>query len=525
MPLSKILFKPGINRENTRYTTEGGWYDGDKIRFRQGTPEKIGGWQRLSARTFQGVCRSLWNWTTLRGQNLLGLGTNLKFYIERGGAYNDITPIRATVTLTNPFTATLDSSVITVADTAHGCKNGDFVTFSGATGLGGDITAGVLNAEHQITLVDINTYTITVGAVANATDVAGSPGGGTVTAAYQINVGPIAASPLVGWGAGAWGAGTWGFGGVSVNTLRLWSQRNYGEDLLFGPRGGGVYYWDVTNGVSSRGVLLNSLGGPVSFSLTAPTVVNGTTLFNSGAGLQFQGNLPTNVQADTTYYVFDPDGLSYRLLDANGNFVSASLPPNFQGVTGLGGVGTVVARVIPLPALSGVSAVGNTGTVGAVAAMTGVYLSGVSADGSLGVMNSLGVALSGVSASGTAGDFAAADRSGISLSGVTSVGNAGAVLPEGILSGAFVSKIVDVPEVQNYIMVSDTSRFILTFGVNDYGSTTQDRMLIRWSSQDDPYNWSPDATNQAGSIRLSDGSEIITAIQTRQEIVYRVRVR
>jgi hypothetical protein len=146
-------------------------------------PEKIGGWQRISANTFLGVCRSLWNWVTLGALNLVGVGTNLKFYIEKGAAYYDITPIRDTATLTNPFTATNGSAIITVADTAHGAVTGDFVTYSGATGLGGNITAAVLNAEHQITIVNANVYTISVGVNANATDVSGSPGGGTVTAA------------------------------------------------------------------------------------------------------------------------------------------------------------------------------------------------------------------------------------------------------------------------------------------------------------------------------------------------------
>jgi hypothetical protein len=519
MPLQKILFKPGVNRENTRYTTEGGWYDGDKIRFRQGTPEKIGGWQRISSNTFQGICRSLWNWTTLAGLNLVGVGTNLKFYVEKGGVYNDITPIRSTVTLTNPFTATLGSAVITVSDAAHGAVNGDFVTFSGATGLGGNITAALLNKEHQITLIDAGLYTITVGATANATDVSGSPGGGAVSAAYQINVGAATSIPINGWGAGAWGSGTWGTGGASTYGLRLWNQQNYGEDLIFGPRGGGLYYWDASSGVASRGVLLNSLGGPVTISLSTPTVITGTTLFTSGAALQFQGNLPTNMQANTTYYVFDPDGLNYRLLDADGNFVGASLPPSVLGVTGLGGVGTVIARVFPLLELSGVSAAGSVGSVGTSAAGTGVYLSGVSATGNLGTLNLLGVALSGVSASGVVSTFTSADNSGVSLSGVVSVGNAGRVLPAGALTGAYISRIVDVPVVQNTIGVSDTSRFIIVFGTNDYNSVTMDPMLIRWSNQDDFYNWTPDATNQAGSIRLSHGSEIVTAIQTRQEIV------
>jgi hypothetical protein len=415
MPLSKIIFKPGVNRENTRYTTEGGWYDGDKVRFRQGTPEKIGGWQRISASTFLGVCRSLWNWVTLGGLNLVGVGTNLKFYIEKGGAYNDITPIRSTATLTNPFTATLGSSVITVADTAHGCVTGDFVTYSGATGLGGNITAAVLNQEYSVTVVNNNSYTITVGVNANATDVSGSPGGGTVTAAYQINVGPAESVPLTGWGAGVWGAGVWGTGGTSNAVIRLWNQVNYGEDLVFGPRGGGLYYWNATSGVGSRGVLLRDLGGTATITIASPAVVTSTVLYNEGAAVSFSttGALPTGITAGTTYFAFNNSGLTFQLLDAAGAVVNTS----------------------------------------------------------------------------------------------------------GTQSGVQTITPQDIPLMQNYFTVSGTSRFIITYGVNDYGSAVQDPMLIRWSAQDDPFNWTPDATNQAGSIRLSHGSEIITAIQTRQEIL------
>ena len=316
MPLAKILFKPGINRENTRYTTEGGWYDGDKVRFRQGTPEKIGGWQRISANTFLGTCRSLWNWVTLGFLNLVGVGTNLKFYIERGGAYYDITPIRDTVTLTNPFTATNGSAIITVADTAHGCVTGDFVTFSGATGLGGNITAAVLNQERQVTIINANLYTINVGVNANATDAAGSPGGGTVTAAYQINVGPEFVVPITGWGGGTWGAGLWGTGGSSLSSLRLWSQRNYGEDLVFGPRGGGLYYWDATSGIASRGVLLRDLGGTATITIASPAVVTSTVLYTEGAAVVFSttGALPTGITAGTTYFAFNNSGLTFQLL-------------------------------------------------------------------------------------------------------------------------------------------------------------------------------------------------------------------
>jgi len=405
MPLQKILFKPGVNKENTRYTTEGGWYECDKIRFRQGNPEILGGWQRISSNTFNGTCRSLWNWTTLGNLNLVGVGTNTKFYIQNGGAYYDITPIRTTTTLgTDPFTGN-GTTTVTVAATSHGATDGSFVTFSGVTGT----YASVLNAEFQITLVNANSYTITTPSVVAA----GATGGSAVSAVYQLNAGPAYAVPLTGWGAGAWGAGAWGVGTTSTTSLQLWSQINYGEDLVFGPRNGGLYYWDATGGVTTRGVLLNSLGGTVTFTNASPTVVTSTVLYTEGAALKFSGgSLPTGVTAGTTYYVFEVNGLTFKLLD---------------------GAGAAV----------------NTSSSG---------------------------------------------------------------------SGA-VSTIVDVPTVQNSVTVSDISRFILVFGCNDYGSAVLDPMLIRWSAQDDPYNWTPDPTNQAGFTRLSHGSEIVTTVQTRQEIV------
>jgi hypothetical protein len=254
MPLKKLLLKSGVNRENTRYTSEGGWYECDKIRFRQGTPEKIGGWQRISSTTFQGVCRSLWNWVTLGSQNLIAVGTNLKYYIENGGAYNDITPLRATVTLTDPFETTSGSPIVVVTDANGGFADGDFVTYSGASAVGG-LT---LNGEYQITLTTTtNEYTIDAGSAASSS----ATGGGTVTAAYQINVGTAFAIPLTGWGASSWSSGTWGVGETSVESIRLWSQSNFGEDLVFGPRGGAIYYWDATSGLTSRGVELSTLGG------------------------------------------------------------------------------------------------------------------------------------------------------------------------------------------------------------------------------------------------------------------------
>ena len=340
MPLQKILFKSGVNRERTSYSNEGGWYECDKVRFRQGLPEKIGGWQRISSTTYLGVCRSLWNWVTLGSINLLGVGTNLKFYLEEGGAYNDITPIRETTAAGDvTFTATNGSNVITVADNGHGATNGDFVTFSGAVSLGGNITADVLNQEYQVdALLDANSFTIIATATANASDTGN--GGSSTVGAYQIHVGAAYAIPLAGWGAGTWGGGVWGTGLVSTEAIRLWSQTNFGEDLIFGPRGGGMYYWDATAGVDTRAV--------------------------------------------------------------------------------------------PLQNLAGAS---------------------------------------------------------------------------------------DVPIVQNVIEISDISRFVFAFGANEIASATINPMLVRWSDQENPANWTPAATNQAGSIVLSRGTRIVAAKQSRQEVL------
>ena len=333
MPLKKLLLKSGVNRENTRYTSEGGWYECDKIRFRQGTPEKIGGWQRISSTTFQGVCRSLWNWVTLNSQNLISVGTNLKFYLEQGGAYNDITPIRDTVTLTDPFETTSGSPIVVVTDANDGFTDGDFVTFSGATAVGGITVDG----EYQITLTTTtNEYTIDVGTAATGT----ATGGGTVTATYQINTGAAFAIPRTGWGASFWGSGTWGIGATSTNAIRLWSQGNFGEDLIFGPRGGPIYYWDATSGIAARGVELSTLAG-------------------------------------------------------------AS----------------------------------------------------------------------------------------------------------------------DVPTSQRMIEISDINRFVFAFGANEFASVTVNPMLIRWSDQGSAIDWTPSVTSQAGFLTLSRGSEIVSAKQSRQEVL------
>ena len=271
--LLPIMFRPGVNREQTQYASEtvgtnspgftivGSWYKSQLVRFRQGFPEKIGGWYPLSLNTYLGVCRSLFNWFSLTGISLIGVGTNLKFYINEAGSFYDITPIRGTQTLTNPFTAIAGQSTITVSATAHGAVTGDFVTFSGATGLGGNITAAVLNRQYQVTVLSVNVYTFTATATANASDASGSPGGGTVTATYQINTGPAIEVPLYGWGSGTWGSGVWGTSSSTTVGLRLWSQANFGQDLIFNPQGGAIYYWAYSTTFSSPGVNISTLSG------------------------------------------------------------------------------------------------------------------------------------------------------------------------------------------------------------------------------------------------------------------------
>ena len=268
MALQKIQFKPGVVRDITAYTNEGGWYDCDLVRFQNSFPQSIGGWAKYSLNSFLGTCRELINWVTLAGENYLGVGTNLKFYIESGLVFNDITPIRRTVVLSGAFAATNGSTTITVTDAAHGAVTNDFVTFSGAVSLGGNITAAILNKEYQITVTNINAYTITASIAANASD--SGTGGSSITAAYQINTGLNVQVLGTGWGAGSWGRGGWGSATTvtAAGTLRLWTSDNFGEDLLFNVRDAGVYFWDASNALSVRGVTLAS----VSTDVQTPTI-------------------------------------------------------------------------------------------------------------------------------------------------------------------------------------------------------------------------------------------------------------
>jgi len=344
MPLSKLQFKPGINKEGTNYSNEGGWFDGDKIRFRSGYVERIGGWVRVSNNKFTGIARKIYDFVTLASANLLFVGTEQKVFLEDSGTFNDITPVRSTVSLgSNPVNTTggAGSGVVTVTtQAAHGATTGDFVTLASLTTTDG-VTAAQLNIEHKITSVPSDTtFTITTAGSATSGSTAG--GGSSGTAAFQINIGITTTILGTGWGAGTWGRFTWGSasGSLSGITLRLWAADNFGEDLIFNVMNGSIYYWDATNGTSTRAVELSSLTG-------------------------------------------------------------AS----------------------------------------------------------------------------------------------------------------------DTPTIARKVLVSDVDRHIIAFGANIINTSTQDPLLIRFGSQESLTDFTPTATNTAGDIRLSKGSEIITAIQTSRQIL------
>lgn len=269
MALTKIAFSPGINKEGTEYSADSGWFDGDKVRFRKGRVETIGGWTKYISTAIQGVARSLFDWGSADGDKYLGVGTNLKFYVESGGIIADVTPLRETTSAGDvTFAASNGSSTLVVSDTGHGAVEGDFVTFSGAASLGGNVTAAVLNHEYQVDLVvNANSYNITAKDSADATITANASdtgnGGGSVVGAYQINTGTNFYVDSTGWGVGGWGIPAWGESvALTVsNQLRLYSQDAFADDLLFNPRAGGVYFWDESSGISTRAVPLSSLGG------------------------------------------------------------------------------------------------------------------------------------------------------------------------------------------------------------------------------------------------------------------------
>ena len=429
--LQKLQFRPGLNREGTDYANEGGWYDGDKIRFRSGFPEKIGGWTQVSNNQFLGTARSLWIWTDAdagAGNLYYGIGTNLKYYIFFGGTYNDITPIVKTDTLsTTPFTATTGSSTITVYDPGYAPNAGDYVVFSGATGLGGNITAAVLNQSYAVTSVNTGASTYTFVAVSPTTGLpvvatsSDTGHGGTPTAQYLYQSGLNVFTTGNGWGAGPWGRGGWGSSfpvGIGQQ-LRLWSNDNFGSDLVIAPRGGPVFYWQDSLGVNTRAQYLSSLANNT-------TILSDASTFASGAS-------SITVTAANAPYIYPYMYITGTNMPA-GVFVSPSY--------------TLGSTTVPI-----------TGTT------------------------------TGASAGSYSFSYA----------------------------GAFV------PNQTYQVVTSAIQQFVICFGANPYlpsnSATTFNPMLVRWSDQGNAYQWVPQAVNQAGEYTLTNGSYIMGARATRQEIL------
>lgn len=417
MPLQKLQFRPGVNRETTNYANEGGFFSVDKVRFRGGYAQKIGGWINQSPEgVFFGVPRSLWNWVSLDNQNLLAVGTNQKYYVELGGTYNDITPLNTTVSLTlNPFTSESGSRSISVKSTAHGTTVGSFVTFTGAATMVIGSTTTVISGQYEvITVPSADSFTIFGSQIWSAT-VTG--GGSHVIAAYQIDAGPAVYTAQVGWGGPPWGYGGWGSADPQGVPLRLWSQFNYGNDLIFAERRGDIYYWTLDTSSWVRAVPLSTeANGIVKFTTTGTAA--------SGA---------------TTIVVADATGI-------------------------------------------------NTGSV-----ITGTNI-----------------------ASGTYVTTAWTGNTSVTISAATT-----GSLTNSALNFSYAGR--HVPGQVNLIVSSPVNDFTICLGSTPYSPTDFltdfDPLLVRWSDQDIPWEWVPETTNQSGEQRLSNGSEIVAGIGTRQEIL------
>jgi len=454
MPLQKLVFRPGVNRENTNYSNEGGWYDCDKIRFRSGFPEKVGGWVRYSEFVYDGVARTIKNWVTLAGESLLGIGTNTKAYVNKGGEYFDITPIRATVTLpNNPFITVAGSTLVTVTATGHGATDGSFVTFSGATTVGGLD----LNGEYELNYVDSNTYQIVAASAASSS---ATGGGASVSAVYQLNAGLPVYQIGVGWGAGTW------------PTYSLVSLANA---MSFTANSAVVTVADTAHGLTTGDYVYVQ-------NLNYPAWVN-----NSSSVIYFVNNANVVVPMAANNIAGMPSAVLLKAqqittVNANAYTFTTTVPATSTVSSAVG----LINMRYPAPP---VRTWGGPATVG-VGQQLGLW----------NMANSGQELLYG--------------QRGGPLYKWTPVPAATAYTTRGTLVTGD-----QVPLFQNVLLISDSSRFVFAMGTNEVYDTPLDPLLIRWSDQEDYTEWEPLPTNQAGSIRLSIGSYIVAASQTRQEIL------
>ena len=519
MPLQKLQFKPGINRESTSYTNEGGWFDCDKVRFRAGFPEKIGGWTKYSDSTFVGTCRSLFPWTTLDGNNYVGVGTEKKYYIASGGQYLDITPLRDTQAAGSSaviFTATNSSSTLTVTDADHGANVNDFVTFSGATALhgSGTVTAAILNAEHQITnIVNNNQYQIVVSVTANSND-AGGTGGANIKAEYQLNVGLD--TVLLGSG---WGAGIWNGIDKNIKTTTL-NASGESDANKIANNDTSIVFADATGfadaDVVDIGGELILLAGKSSNTFGSCTRGHGgTTAAEHSHGAIIRLAKGNDVASDD-YVTLINDG-SHMLVGATTVTVDATA--SFAD-TGYLKIENEILQYTT-----------KTSTVfGSGSANLARGLAGTSA-----AQHNDNVAV--FEASKGWGMFADTTIPGEQLR-IWSVDNFGEDLIINVRDGDIyywdatkgtsyrAQKLSDLsgsnkaPTVARFVVTSDIDRHILFFGCDSEASSgVQDPLLIRFGSQESVTEFETKATNTAGELRIGTGSEIVAVQQTKQQIL------
>jgi len=574
MPLSKVQFNPGINKELTKYTNEAGWSDCDKVRFRQGYPEKIGGWTRHGGNTFTGVCRSLHQWISLAFVKYTGLGTNVKFMVETGQDYYDITPLRTTVSLTDKMFSTTGAPFMRILDSAGGFVVGSYVTFSGASAVGNqtvdgekvitdvdtlftDATCGY-NNDPTIThdanariypglpvsgegipagayVASINSSTsfelsasttggsVTDGTltfdgtkvftVATSSNSSTAVGGGTFTLAYQVNVGPDFQIPVDGWSSSPWNDSTFNGGNGGAESLRVWSQANYGEDLIIGPRGGEMYYWDTSAGTGTRATALKNVlhNGTIALSQTSTGTANNSYAFITSIDAAVGAKIRVGAVVTCTTANRIPAGTTVLSISDNKTVVNISANPiNFTGsqsatfnfdndpisVTKDSKTITVFDPTLEFNYMVGqhVTIAGAT----TIAAITGTVIN----------------ARHKIATVDSASNTFTVDVAGAEPASSTTSGGGASVTLQYELSA-------EVPVVQDQLLVSDASRFVFAFGCNAFGDATEEQnpLLLRWSDQENAYDWRPRSTNQAGDLQLSQGTEIVTAIQSRQEIL------
>ena len=495
MPLSKIQFRPGVNRETTSYGDENGWFNSDLIRFRKGRPEKMGGWERLSSNTIDGTGRSLHVWAALDGSKFMGLGTETKFYIEEGGGYNDITPIRSTATLgSNPLkTGAASSAVVTVTAIAHGAATGDFVTFSGATTTDG-ISATQLNKEHQVTVVDSNSYQITTAGTASSGSTAG--GGSSVIATYQINTGLNTVVSGTGFGAGLWSGLSTGYAQTTLNDA------------------GGI----------DASVTSFTLASAASFETAATTTSANLTVLSSSIPVADSSGFPSKgtilIGSEKIRYGTNVSNVFGDLTRADDG-TTAATSSSGDSVTFVG-LMLIDSELIQYTGKST-----NTINAGVVRGVRGT--TAAAHDDGVNVKEANDFVGWGESSSTAA-------NTGLNIR-LYSQDNWGEDLLLNVYDGtpyywdktlglgsratdlASQSGASDAPTITRRIMVSGADRHVVCFGCNPLGEADQDLLMVRWSDQEDPFDWTPTATNTAGSQRISSGSEIISAQKTRQEML------